>query len=453
VTPAPLAVRCAELALTGIVPDAVRWAATRAVLDTVGVALAGANEPVTRAARELTPDGPARFWGSTRCGTALDAAFVNAVAAHVLDYDDVHADVMGHPSAGIVPAVVAAGELVGASGATVLDGYAVGLEIASVIGRALGPSHPARGFHSSSTTAVFGAASGSARVLGLDLTQTATALSIAASAASGLRANFATMTKALHLGAAARDGLHASLLARGGVTAAPTAVEEFLAAYSDDVAVPPIGPHWRILDPGLAVKKYACCNRGHRTADAVLALVTQHELAADDVARIEVEFPAGQVDADGRVGPMRYPVPTTGLEAKFSLPYVVAAAVLDRRLGIAQFSDAAVLRPAARALGARVVIRSDPHRHTGGPRDYVEVSLILRTGRALARRVYHRRGDPAGGPPLDDAEITAKYAECAATVFSPDQVAATSGLIWDLAGLADVRSLTAALAVRGGADE
>jgi 2-methylcitrate dehydratase PrpD len=433
-----------------VAPEPVRAAGVRSVLDTLGVLLAGLAEPVVRSVADTLgrEPGPAALVGRGRRVAAPAAALVNGVAAHAIDYDDVHSHVRGHPSACVLPAALAAAEHAGRSGAGLLEAYLVGIETAARVGRAVGPSHAAAGFHSTATLGVLGAAAAAARALGLDAAGTEHALGIAASSAGGLRRNFGTMTKPLHAGFAARDGVTAALLAQAGVTAAPDAVDSFVAAFcpagdGDLAALGRPGQPWEILDPGLAIKKYPCCNRGHRAVDAVLALVAEHDLTPDRVAAVAVRMPAGQVDAAGRVGPMTYPVPRTGLQAKFSMPYVVAAAITHRGLPMAAFTDPAVHDPGVTALAAKVrpVNRPDPA-------DLVQVVVSDVDGGRFDREVRFTRGDPRGGEPLSFADVLAKYVDCAGTVLDPAAVDRSAALIRDLESLPAAGDLTKALEVR-----
>lgn len=422
------------------VPAEAREAALRSVLDTVGVLLAGVGEPVVRAvATEFaSAPGPATLLGFGRRASATAAALVNGTAAHAIDYDDVHTHVRGHPSACVLPAALAAAEQCGLGGVELLDAYLIGVEVACRVGTAVGAS---RSFHNTSTLGVLGAAAAAARALALDPGRTAAALGIAVSSAGGLRSNFGTMTKALHAGYAARDGLAAALLARAGVDAAPNALESFVAAFGPGGAVGGLGEPWAIVTPGMAIKKYPCCNRGHRAVDGVLDIVRALDLAPEQVLAVEVRMPAGQVDADGRVGPMSYPRPRTGLEAKFSMPYVIAAAVVDRGLPMAAFTDDGVHRHRVQELMAlvRPVNRDDAD-------DHVDVVLTCRDSRVGRRTVRFTRGDPRGGEPLGWAEVLAKYADCAGTVLPPDAVARSAALVRDLDRLPDLTELTGTLA-------
>ena len=408
-----------------------------------------------RIVRELTApaggDGQATLLGCAGRAAALDAALVNGTAAHALDYDDTHASVRGHPSAPIVAAALAAAETSGASGAQLVDAYLIGLEVAGRAGRSLGPSHAARGFHSTSTLGVLGAAAASARLLGLNPPRATAALGIAASSAAGLRLNFGSMTKPLHAGQAARAGLLAGLLAQRQFGAADGALDAggFTSVFSgpdgDPARIGSFDGSWQALDPGVAVKKYPCCNRGHRAADAILALVAEHGFGPADVERIEVRMRC-EADAACRVGPMTFPRPRNGLEAKFSMPYVVAAAVAGRELVIGTFHDDSVRRPAVTRLLGRVQPVSDERRSGADPEaNYVEVVVSLRDGRELARQVRFSRGDPRGGEPLSWAELTRKYADCAAGVLRAGQVARSAALIERIDELDRVSALTAQL--------
>jgi 2-methylcitrate dehydratase PrpD len=424
------------------------------VLDTVGVLLAGSVEPiVTDVIEELThaqhiaddaPAGAATVLGRGCWARPTEAALVNAVSAHVIDFDDVQSHVRGHPSACILPAALAAAEHAGLDGAGLLDAYVVGIEVAGKVGRSFDASHARQGFHSTSTLGVLGAAAAAARALALTQRQTAYALGIAASSASGLRSNFGTMTKALHAGFAARDGLAAALLARRGVTAIDTVLDgagSFTRVYCPDggepAAIRGLGEPWEILDPGIAIKKYPCCNRGHRAADATLDLVRELDIGAAEIADVQVRMPAGQVDAEGRVGPMTFPRPASGIEAKFSLQYAVAAALQHRALPMAAFTDEGIHDPQVVALLSRVhpVNRADDD-------DHVEVVITTRSGAQESRTVRFTRGDPRGGGPLPWNEVLAKYRDCASAVLADDAITRSAALVKSLNALPQLGDLT-----------
>jgi 2-methylcitrate dehydratase PrpD len=440
-------------------PGPVQVVARRAVLDTLGVTLAGVREESARLVRTVaiteSGSGPCTVAGTRLRASAADAALANGTAAHALDFDDTHDNVRGHPSAPIVAAAIAIGELRHSTGGELLTAYAVGLEVAGKVGRSLGTSHAKGGFHSTSTVGVLGAAAASAHLCRLSPSQTAAALGIAASRASGLRRSFGSMTKPLHAGEAARSGVLAALLAGQDFSAAPGVLDgpgsfvEIFSPHGDarPALIDGLGDPWEAVQPGVAVKKYPCCNRGHRALDAVLAL--RDRLALNEpnlVEQVEVRMPAGQVDQHGRVGPMTYPRPHTGLEAKFSMQYVVAAALFDGELAVAAFSDAAARRPAVRALMSRVRVVSDPARPTGDPRaDYVEVVLRMRDGRTESQRVHYPRGDPRGGALLSDDEVEAKFLGCARGVLPDAGITRVIEMVARLDAVDDVAMLAGLL--------
>jgi 2-methylcitrate dehydratase PrpD len=441
------------------VPDEVRVVARGAILDTLGVMLAGVREESARQVRKVavspTPAGPCTVVGTRLRSSALDAALANGTAAHALDFDDTQDSVRGHPSAPIVAAALAVAELRHTSGAQLLTAYAVGLEVSGKVGRSLGRSHALAGFHSTSTVGVLGAAAAAARLSGLSVEQTATALGIAASGAAGLRRSFGSMTKPLHAGDAARRGVLSALLASHDYSGPQGILDgpgSFIETYSPGGDAQPellagLGDPWEAVLPGVAVKKYPCCNRGHRALDAVLELRRRLGLTdASQVESVEVRMPAGQVDGKGRVGPMTYPRPRTGLEAKFSMQYVVAAALVDGRVGMDAFSDAAVQRRDVAEVMGRVRAVSDLARPTGSPDlDFVEVVVLLADGRVEREQVRFPRGDPRGGVPLTDEERVAKFRDCAGDVLGPERVTRVVEAVEAIEVLPDVSALVGLL--------
>src|SRR6266702_1936530 len=218
--------RIAALRFDDLPEHALRWARI-GILDTVGVTLAGAGEPCARIARAVAApsSGTALLFGRAERMKPTDAAFVNGTAAHALDFDDCSNTLGGHPSAPILPALFALADERRASGRDFVTAYVAGFEAQARLARAVNFHHYDKGWHPTATLGVFGACAASSRLLGLDAAQTATALSIAASFSSGLKANFGTMTKPLHVGHAARNGLLAAMLAREGLTAGSEAFQ------------------------------------------------------------------------------------------------------------------------------------------------------------------------------------------------------------------------------------
>ena len=427
-------------------PEEAVTQARRAVLDTLGVTLAGSAEPAARIAAEVvSAEGgkpAATVIGQGFAAPARSAALVNGTAAHALDFDDVTTSMRGHPSPPLLPALLAVGEETNAAGRDVIAAYVLGFEVQCKVGRGLGQSHYPHGWHATSTLGTLGAAAASAKLYGLDVDRTRLALGIATSLAGGSRQNFGTMTKPLHPGHAAACGILAAQLAARGFTADEAIVEAplgFLNLFSPakdarpELVLEQLGRPLDIVTPGIGVKKYPCCYNTHRALDAILELRDEHRFGADEVDRIVVTVPHGSVQA------LIHPRPTTGLEGKFSMHYCMAAAVLDGSPVLDTFLDAAVQRPQAQELLRRVdlVETPEPAPLDGG---YADVAVALRGGATIR----HRVDDPRGAPtrPLTWDELAAKYRDCAARVIGHAATEQSLAVIAELEQLAAVSELT-----------
>ena len=278
-----IAARLGDFVSDAAPPEGARARAATALLDTVGVTLAGASEPVSLIVQQViaAEGGDAcGVFGTADRASMSGAALANGTAAHALDYDDMCFVSLAHPSAPLVPAVLAAAESERLTGRAVLDAYVVGFEIEARLGRLMNPRHYQRGWHCTSTLGTIGAAAAVSRLLGLDARAAGHALAIAASEASGLKENFGTMVKPLHAGLAARNGVLAALLARGGMTASDLALDGpqgLLHAMDSEGkaladAIADLGARWEILDTGITVKLYPSCAGTHPSLDAILDL-------------------------------------------------------------------------------------------------------------------------------------------------------------------------------------
>src|SRR5262249_10335888 len=301
--------------------------------DTTGVALAGSVEPGSHIVQELATSeaaGPCRILGTSLQTSPTWAALANGTAAHALDFDDMCFVSPAHPSAPLVATALALGDKLGAPGRSLLEAYVAGFEIEAVLGRIMNPRHYQQGWHCTSTLGTLGAAATAARLLTLDAEHTTHCLAIAASKASGLKENFGTMTKPLHVGMAARNGIMAALLAQKGFTANDLALEGpqgFLHAMASEKSdlkslSQNLGRRWEILETGITVKLYPSCAGTHPALDTVLDLRREHGLNADQVEGMDM-----QVDS---VTPplLAYERPETGLQGKFSMTFCAAAALV-----------------------------------------------------------------------------------------------------------------------------
>jgi len=431
-------------------PQDVMDASRDALIDTLGVALVGGLEEVgeiaLRYVRALGANREATVWGTHLATSMADAAFVNGIFAHALDFDDVHASVHGHPSATMIPAAIAAGQAAGASGEALLAAYAVGLEVSGKLGIALGNGHYQRGWHSTATTGVFASTAVAARLLGLNVVQLRNAFGLAASQAAGLLRNFGTMTKPFHAGHAARCAVQSVLLALGGFTADTSIFDGkngFLGTYAEKDGQPleplldRLGNPWEVIAPGISYKRWPCCYCNHRAVSVLLQMIQEHAIRADQVQAIEIGFPPGTDTA------LIHTDPQTGLEGKFSIEYVAAATVLDGKVGIDTFSDDMVQRPAVRALLKKVRrYRIDDGRMYSVAAGYNDVTVRTTQGE------YKRREKRAPGSPdwpMSESERDEKFLDCAGRVLGEAGARRALDLAIGVRSLGNVADLARAL--------
>jgi len=430
-------------------PEAVLAQTRRAVLDTVGVMLAGATEPVARAVRAVArADGsvPLCTVIGTRLRTSAGwAALANGAAGHAHDFDDTSFALLGHPSVPLLAAALASAEAETGDGAAVAGAYVVGFEVDAALGLAVNPAHYTRGWHATSTIGTLGCAAAAARLLGLDLTQTRHALGIAASLASGLKENFGSMTKPFHAGHAAQNGVRAAQLAREGLTASDSALEGrqgYLAAFSgaspEAAALAGLGRRWELAASGIAVKPYPSCALTHSAIDALVELRARHRIDPAAVAAVEVGVNAVVPDV------LRHARPANGLERKFSMQYCAAAALARGPLGLADFGDGPVADDATRQLMDRVRMVIDPTLpHELEQQAWSRVTVRLTDGTTFEEKPRGASGHPSA--PLTDAELRTKFLACAAPVIGADAAEGVADQIAHLEDIPDIRALTSRL--------
>lgn len=394
--------------------------ARRAFIDTVAVMLAGAREDCVRAVRNGLGSwsrGTAFAIGGERLAPPW-AALVNGTAAHSQDFDDVLDPAMSHPSAALVPALLGLGEDIGASGGACLDAYLVGFEVMARLGEAMNLAHYRKGWHTTLSLGAPGVAAACGRLLRLDRDRMQMAISLATSMAGGSKRQFGAMAKPLHAGLAAKNGMLAALLAAGGVSAAEEPLEgpwgyvEMTAgaeAPGFGRLAATIGQPPAMEQHGLWLKLYPCCASTHRPVDAVRAM----QLAPESVARIEAEV------SDVAAANLRFGVPANPSQARFSLPYCVAAAIIDGMLTPASFTDAAIARPRLPPLMRRVSMTGRPAAASDaapGSQEHVTVTVRLEDGAVLTRHVAIPHGHP--NDPLTPVELAQKFLACADAVLS-----------------------------------
>jgi 2-methylcitrate dehydratase PrpD len=437
------------------IPASVRTLAARSVLDGVGLALAGNAAATGAIVRSYLADlgsrGPATVIGWSETMSPRFAAFANGIAIHADDYDDTQLAVrpdrvyglLTHPTAPVLPAVLAVAEAEGSSGADVLDAYIVGTEVEMKVSEAIDPRHYRDGFHSTGTIGAIGAAAALARLRGADEPTTQRAIGIAASQSAGLRESFGTMTKPFHAGRAAESGVVAVDLAMRGWTAAENILEAprgfFRAAgggYDATAIEGALGRPWSFDSPGVSIKPHPSGSLTHPGMGVMLRLILEHDIKPEQVRRVRVGTNRNMPNA------LIHHRPRTELNAKFSMEFCMAILLLERKAGLAEFTDEVVARDDVQRLIERIDFDVHPEAEAAGYEKMTTiVEVELADGRVLRGRADFGKGSPAD--PMSDAELEAKFRDCAAWGGLAEPAAReVAGLIWRLEGLGDVRDLT-----------
>jgi 2-methylcitrate dehydratase PrpD len=438
---------CANGIHLGDVPEDALNVAKMALLDTIGVTLAGSREDcvtfVRRATGPFAP-GDSTLFGDVVTLSPLDAALVNGTAAHALDFDDCSNTLGGHPSAPIVPALYALAEREKASGARLLEAYVTGFEVETKIGRAVNFTHYEKGWHPTSTLGTFGAAAACARLLGLPLDRFAAALAIAASMASGLKANFGTMTKPYHVGHCARNGLLAALLAAEGMTANAAALEDaqgFFNVYNGpgtfdaDKLFSGFASPFDLVEPGVAFKQHPCCASTHPALDALIRIMRENNLSADRIKSIRSWTHPRRLKHTNRPGPR------SGLDAKFSVQYVLARAALEGIVRLEHFTDSAVNDPVVRSFMARIEAAPHPDAIMDTTEHFFadvrvtthdDIVFDAHVDRPLGRDRQH---------PLPPLALEQKFRDCAGLVLNEQTVAALEATILHIEDQKDISNI------------
>lgn len=423
-----IAERICSFSKDQITPPALAWA-RYAIIDTIGCTLAGAAEPCVTLLME-TPGigeapGSSLVLGTSDRVSMLDAALLNGTATHALDYDDVNGVMGGHPSAPLLPAVFALAEDRGLSGADFITAFVAGYELEVRLARAVHLEHYNKGWHPTATLGTFGSAAASAMLLGLGVPQTAKAMALSASFASGIKANFGTMTKPLHVGHCARNGLLAALLAERGYESNPAALEcnqGFFLVFNGvgKYDAEKIFENWatplEIEDDANGLKQFPCCGSTHPSIAMTLKLAQEEGISADDVETMEI------LTHPNRLPHTDNPDPRDALAGKFSIQYVTARALVDGAVRLGHFEDAAVDDDHVRSVMSRVTVRGYPEGHVDAGNQWgAEVAVTTKDGRYLMRRVENMvcRGP---GNAMSEDEMFEKFSDCAMRSLAKSQL-------------------------------
>jgi 2-methylcitrate dehydratase PrpD len=446
----------------GDLPADVVRLGKKSILDGLGLALAGSVAKSGRLLRRHL-QGLGCSGGSTSIiGTPMRvpprfAAFANGTAIHADDYDDTQLAVakdrvyglLTHPTAPALPAVLAVAERDRRSGKDLLTAYHVGVEVECKIAEAINPRHYQHGFHTTATIGTFGAAAGLANLLTLPAEGAGVALGIAGSLSAGLRENFGTMMKPLHACRAAESGVLAAELASLGFTATPHILEAprgfFHAAgggYDEGAIRGKLGHPWTFMNPGVSIKPHPSGSLTHPGMTLMLSLIRQHNIRPDQVQSVKVGTNQNMPNA------LIHHRPRTELQAKFSMEFCMAILLLDRKAGLAEFTDEVVNRPDVQAMIQKVDFGVHPEAEAAGYDKMTTIlEITLADGRRISGRADFGKGSPAN--PMSYEEVADKFRECAGFSRWPkDRAERVIELVQGLEELRDVRELTALLSRR-----
>lgn len=408
--------------------------AKRAVIDLYAAMLPGALVPPAtlyeRALAEELDTGSARL-AQGRRATVRAAAFINGAAAHTVEFDDIYRDGIYHPGAPTIPAALAVAQSIGATGEDFLRAVVVGYEISTRIGATMGRAHYEY-WHNTGTIGAFGAAAAAAELLNLDRERFAHALATAATFASGLQQAFRmdSMSKPLHAGHAAEAGVTAALGASEGVTGSLDIIEGeagFGRAMGDgpdwEKPLATLGKAFHITD--MTFKNHACCGHTFAAIDGALELQRRMNLTASEIARVRVASYRAAMEVAG------YEEPVTPAEARFSLKYVVATALVHGSVRLAASEMERINDPATRDLMRRIDVSIDPELDATFPgQRAARVALVARDGRTEEFLQPTRIGDPDA--PFTDAQLDAKFMELAAPVLGGEAAGGLLARLWRL---------------------
>lgn len=453
----------------GFMNEAMKVSARMKFLDTIGIMVAGARHPSGKIAISL-----ARKLGgkkqATLCGTSSQtsvelAAFVNGVSAHALEYDDYTRSV-GHASVCLVPGCLAIAEAEGKSGLAMLEAFTLGFEVTTRIARGLRPKLINNGWHPIGIVGGQGVAVAAARMMGMDQMKTRMAMGVMASSGGGVRKNVGSMGKAFHVGHGVKSGVLAALLAREGFIVDPDIIEGMddvgeghqrfgmadtfngIGEYRLHLMTDNLGQDLELGRNTTMIRMHPGSTAPGAAIDGVIAIATENNLTAADVKEIIVEC----TPQCAAIAP--YPEPTNEHRAKFCMPYTMSVAFLDRRVGLAQYSDKRIKDKKTLKFMERITIQQPQdlshHRGQWGENgvNWAEsrVTIKLKSGEEIRKTCSHSKGYPED--PVSWDELMIKYQECTERAFAKSQIEETAQMIRGIDTLGNVRELAKALIAR-----
>jgi 2-methylcitrate dehydratase PrpD len=424
-----------------------------AIIDTIGVTLAGATEPCVTNLFKIpgmaTAPGGSTVFGTHIQTSALDATFINGIGSHAHDYDDFSQSMGGHQSAPLVAPLFALAQERGLSGRKLIHAYVVGIETEIRIARAVNFYHYDHGWHPTATIGVFGAVAACGYLLGIDKNKMAIALAIAASFASGLKSNFGTMVKPLHVGQSARNGLLAVLLAESGYDANTETFEHkqgFLNVFNGPghYNAELIFENWanplEVLGRDMGLKQFPCCGSTHPAVTMMLLLRQDQPIDIEQVEKVEIFVHTRRLPHTNN------PDPQTSLEAKFSVQYAVARALVSGSVRLADFEGEAHFDQNVRTLMDKIIAAPHPDMADDSPDQFgAEVNVHMSDGQIFTRHVANLVGRGVTYPMTRD-ELWEKFSDCAQTVLPEKNIAPLFDLLDKLEAQPDLHAIAHLLA-------
>ena len=442
----------------GQLPSEVVEIAKRAVLDYIGVAIAGSTQPVTKNLIDWAKD---RSWGNTSSiiGSNLKmdvehAALINASAGHALDFDDTSWATIGHPTTVILPALLAVAEEQGCSGKELLVAYIAGVEVVHKVANLMMPTASERGWHTTGIFYTFGTTAAVCQLMQLNEEMTIRAMALSLSRASGIRSNFGTQSKPYHAGMAAKAGLEAISLAQSGVTSSPTALEGedgFIQCFTNDSlankarnAAEPIkfGMEWDISTRGYAFKKYPNCSGNHPACDVLLRLLSYNKIHWKDIETIHCGV--------SLLGPKELVShqPKTPVEARFSLEFSIAAAFIYGQITLDEFTEEKIQDPRVQSLMQRITMEVDEDLAKLGfiGTAPVKIWITKKDGEKLFIENDLARGNHE--KPFADEEFIDKLRKCVQGKMDVVQLDKLITMLFNLEQVESINNLFKILAIR-----
>ena len=425
-------------------PAPVRKEAARTLLNWVGCTVGGSrHEAVGNAVSALAPfSGPAQagILGRKERFDIMNAALINGISSHVLDYDDTHSRNVIHPAGPVLSAILPLSEHHKVSGRDFVTALAVGVDVECRIGNCVYPKHYDVGWHITGTAGVFGAAAASGKLLGLSEQQMLWAIGLAAAQPVGLQEMFGSMTKSFHPGRAAQNGLTAALLASKNFTSSEQSLEAkygwvnvVSTAHNYGDITNKLGQTFEITNN--TYKPFACGVVMHATIDGCIQLRNEQKLAPDAIDRVELKVHPLVMQLTSKKSPQ------TGLEGKFSIYHAASVALVEGAGGIDQFSDRAVRDRVIVSLRDRITTTIDSTLHE----DQVHIVLVTKDGKRLEKFVEHAVG--SFGHPMSDSDLETKFKGLANGILAPDRQRKLMDLCWNIGNLPAVDAVASAAAV------